>query len=139
MKTLALTLAFALTSILGYAQDTEGTTITVTIENIKSNDGKVLLSLHTKDTFMKGPGVKNAESKIEDGKVVITFENVTPGEYAIMALHDKNENNKMDFQDSGMPAEDYGTSNNVMTFGPPQYDNSKFNVADKPVELNIKF
>ena len=87
---------------------------------------------------MKGPGVQNAEHKIEDGKVVITFENVVPGEYAIMVLHDKNENNRMDFQDGGMPAEDYGTSNNVMTFGPPQYNNSKFSVTDEPLELIIK-
>jgi uncharacterized protein (DUF2141 family) len=38
-----------------------------------------------------------------------------------------------------MPKEDYGASNNVMNFGPPQYEDSKFIVSDKNVSLNIKF
>ena len=140
MKNLFLSIALVLTSIFSYAQEEEkGITITVTIDNVKSDNGKVSMSLHTSETFMKGAGVMNAETKIKDGKISITFENVQPGEYAIMALHDENENNRMDFRENGMPLESYGTSNNVMAFGPPQYDDAKFNVEDKDLELNIRF
>ena len=45
----------------------------------------------------------------------------------------------MDFNESGMPLESYGTSNNVMTFGPPQYDDAKFKVENNDLELNIRF
>ncbi|GAB4163215.1 MAG: hypothetical protein Tsb0033_23230 [Winogradskyella sp.] len=138
MKNLVLTLALAFTALFSFAQE-EGITITVTIDNVTSNEGKVLMSLHTSETFMKGKGIQDAESTIEDGKVTITFTNVLPGEYAILALHDKNDNQRMDFQENGMPKESFGSSNNVMAMGPPQYDDAKFTVAGEDLALNIRF
>ncbi|WP_178984841.1 DUF2141 domain-containing protein [Winogradskyella helgolandensis] len=138
MKKLILTFALALMSIIGFSQE-GGATITITIDNVTSDKGKVLTSLHTSETFMKGKGIQNAETEIKDGKVTISFKNVLPGEYAIMTLHDANENKRMDFQDNGMPLESYGISNNVMSFGPPNYDEAKFIVEDKDLDLNIRF
>ena len=137
-KKLLLTFAIALTTLFSFSQD-KGITITITIDNVKNDIGKVSFALHTNDTFMKGNGVMNTETTIKDGKVTITFENVQPGEYAIMALHDENENGRMDFRENGMPLESYGTSNNVMDFGPPQYDDAKFNVEKEALELSIRF
>ncbi len=138
IKNLILTIGLVLTSLFSFSQDS-GITITVTVDNVKNDTGKVLMSLHTTDTFMKGNGILDSETDIKDGKVTITFENVQPGEYAIMALHDENGNKRMDFRENGMPIESYGTSNNVMAFGPPQYDDAKFNVEDKDLDLNIRF
>ena len=45
----------------------------------------------------------------------------------------------MDFAPNRMPLEDFGASNNNMSFGPPQFENAKFVVADKNVSLEIKF
>lgn len=115
-----------------------GQNITVTIKNIKNNKGSVLLGLHTEDTFMKGAGVKNLTSKIENGQVTVTFTNVEAGTYAIMVMHDENDNKRMDFE-NGMPLESYGTSNNPMSYGPPQYSDAKFEVKDKDLEFNIIF
>ncbi len=140
MKNLILTLALVLTSVFSFAQEDKGITITVTIDNVKNDTGKVILSLHTSETFMKGKGIKDVETKIQDGKITATFENVLPGDYAIMALHDENENQKMDFnKENGMPLESYGTSNNPMAFGPPQYDDAKFKAEEKDLELSIRF
>ena len=140
MKNLLFTIALVFTTLFSFAQDSEkGITITVTIDNVKNNEGTVLLSLHTSETFMKGKGVMSGESKIENNKVVITFENVKPGEYAILALHDENNNKNMDYETNGMPKEDYGMSNNVMSFGPPQYDDAKFKVENESIDLNIRF
>ncbi|MBV7267819.1 DUF2141 domain-containing protein [Winogradskyella luteola] len=139
MKNAFLTFALALTTLFGFSQEEKGIIITVTIDNVKNDTGKVLMSLHSSETFMKGKGIQNAETKIKDGKVVITFKDVAPGEYAIMALHDENENQRMDFRENGMPLESYGMSNNVMSFGPPQYDDAKFKVEDKDLEMIIRF
>jgi uncharacterized protein (DUF2141 family) len=35
--------------------------------------------------------------------------------------------------------EDYGMSNNVMTYGPPEFEISAFNLRDESLELEIKF
>ena len=138
MKNLVLTLVLAFSTLFSFAQD-EGITITVTIDNVTNDKGKVLMSLHTSETFMKGKGIKDTETSIEDGKVTITFENVLPGEYAILALHDQNDNKRMDFDDNGMPQESFGMSNNVMVMGPPQYEDAKFKVANEDLDLNIRF
>lgn len=139
MKTLAKLIVFILSITLSNAQETKGQTITVTIDNISNDNGKVHFSLHTADTFMKGAGVQSAVSKIENGKVTITFKNVISGSYAILAFHDANNNNIMDFEDNGMPIEDYGASNNSMSYGPPQFAESKFDIAKEDLEIKIRF
>ncbi len=113
-------------------------TIKASVVNVTSDTGKVSFALYNKATFMKEP-LQAKTAKIVDGVSSVTFEGIAAGEYAIICFHDKNENNSMDFEPNGMPKEDYGSSNNVMTFGPPQYDNSKFVVADKNITLEIKF
>ncbi|MBO6607118.1 DUF2141 domain-containing protein [Psychroserpens sp.] len=136
MKTLFVTIALCI-STLGFTQNETKNTITVVVENFTSNEGKAAIALHTADTFMRGAGIQNLEAKIIDGKATFTFENVNPGEYALLVLHDKNENNRMDFEENGMPKESYGTSNNTRSFGPPIYDDAKFNV-DKDLEITIR-
>ncbi|MEO1486369.1 MAG: DUF2141 domain-containing protein [Bacteroidota bacterium] len=139
MKTLALTLSFFVISFVSFAQDSEGITITVTIDNVLNDTGKVMASLHTSDTFMKANGIQVTESDISEGKVILTFENVLPGSYAIMAMHDENENKQMDYQSNGMPKESYGMSGNDMSFGPPTFTDAQFEVTDKDLEFNIRF
>ncbi|MBT8268190.1 MAG: DUF2141 domain-containing protein [Flavobacteriaceae bacterium] len=134
MKTFSLLIAFLALSFISEAQ-----TITVTVENILNENGKILASLHTSETFMKGPGIKNSESKIKGETVEITFTDVKPGTYAIMILHDENENNRMDYEVSGMPKEHYGMSNNPMSFGPPQFADAKFEMGSKDQEIKIRF
>ncbi|WP_338195737.1 DUF2141 domain-containing protein [Flagellimonas marinaquae] len=139
MKTVTLALSFFFVSLLAMAQENNGIDITVTIDNVTSNEGKVLIGLHTADTFMKGPGVQNLQSTIENGKVTVTFTNVQPGNYAIMAMHDINGNNRMDFEANGMPKESYGMSGNDMAMGPPTFDGAKFEVDKEDMEFTIRF
>lgn len=139
MKTLKLTIALLFISIISFAQEVNTQNITITIDNVKNNKGKVVLSLHTQDTFMRADGIKTVESTIENGKITVIFENVKQGTYAILAMHDENENGKMDFDSSRMPLESYGTSNNPMNYGPPQFHDAKFDVTTEDLNLNIRF
>ncbi len=137
-KTIILIIAFILSITFANAQETEkGQTITVNIDKLQSEAGHIIVALHTEATFMKGDGIKNAKSKIVDGKVTVTFENVEAGEYAILVLHDANDNNQMDFEPNGMPKESFGASNNSMSFGPPQFSSAKFDVTNENLEMKI--
>ena len=138
MKSFILSIALVFSTFI-FAQEVEGITIEVTIDNVTNNEGKVVFALHTAETFMVSQGVKNAESAIQEGKVKVVFENVTPGSYAILALHDQNENGRMDFEPNGMPKESYGTSNNPMSYGPPQFAESKFDVGGENQKIHIRF
>ncbi|MFQ3297755.1 MAG: hypothetical protein ACI921_001748 [Polaribacter sp.] len=113
-------------------------TITATVLNISSDKGIVKFALYNKTNFRLKP-LQSEIGNIENGKTTITFKEVAGGEYAIVCYHDKNSNDKMDFQPNGMPLEAYGASNNVMNFGPPRFDDAKFTVVDKNVSLEIKF
>ena len=139
MKTLLVSFSLLICSLVVNAQSSEGNTITVTIENAKNDQGSILVSLHNSETFMKGAGLQSAKGHIKDGKSTITLENVVPGEYAIMVLHDANDNQQMDFEPNGMPKESYGLSNNVMSFGPPSYADAKFNMGNEDLEMPIRF
>ncbi|MGI9552006.1 MAG: DUF2141 domain-containing protein [Aurantibacter sp.] len=139
MKTLALILTALLTGFSTLAQEGSGTTVTVTIENVLSDDGTILGSLHSQDTFMKGPGVNNAIAPAKAGEVTLTFENVEPGTYAIMVMHDANDNNQMDMEPSGMPKESYATSGEMNLYGPPTFEGAKFEVAGEDQEFRIRF
>lgn len=138
MKTLFATLSFFCLTILSFSQD-KGVTISVTIDNVTSDDGLVLFGLHNQETFMKSKGLQSKASTIKDGKVNIEFENVTPGTYAIMVLHDENNNKRMDFQSNGMPKENYAMSNNPMSYGPPRFEDAQFEVQNEDLNLNIRF
>ena len=119
---------------------TENVTIKVTVPNITSDDGAVLFALYgSNESFMKREPLDSKSGNIENGTTTITFENILPGTYAIVSLHDKNGNNRMDLNESGMPAEDYGISNNVMIMGPPNFEDAKFVVENKSLDLTIKF
>ncbi|NAY90545.1 DUF2141 domain-containing protein [Muricauda sp. JGD-17] len=139
MKIVALSLTLLFVSLMGLAQENQGIQIKVTIDNVTSDEGQVLAGLHTADTFMKGAGFQNTVRAIENGKVTFTFDNVIPGTYAIMALHDANENNRMDYQENGMPKESYGMSGNDMSYGPPTFEMAKFEVKEEDLELSIRF
>ena len=112
MKTLALILSLFISGIIANAQDTKGITLKVTIENVLSDEGQILAALHTQDTFMRGPGIQNFKSEAKTGSISFVFLDVKPGTYAISSLHDENENQRMDFHDSGMPKEKYYMSCN---------------------------
>lgn len=112
--------------------------IKITVSNISSAEGKIMIGLYTQDNFMKAP-LQHATATIRDGKATVTFTEVPNGTYAVIAHHDSNDNDRMDFEPSGMPKEDYGTSNNPFSMGPPNWNESKFEVTDKQVSLEIRF
>jgi len=138
MKKLTVLIALLLTMSF-YAQTEESSKISVKIENIKTNDGSVLFGLYTQSTFMKAKPEFMAKSEVVDGVAQITIENVPKGTYAISCFHDMNGNDQMDFEPSGMPKERYGISNNAVNmYGPPEWEEAKFEVADNDIDMNIK-
>jgi len=113
--------------------------VKVEINNVTSDKGKVYFALYDSESnFNNRKVLKIAEAEIMNGKVHIIFQQLKPGEYAVTCFHDSNSNGKMDFQENGMPIEDYGASNNTMNYGPPQFSDAKFELIDKDLTFEIK-
>ena len=147
MTRIIITLLITIISLLGNAQEskqetisvTKGVDITVVINKIANNKGKVYFTIfNSKDSFYKREFFQRVTGEIIDNKTEIVFKNIPEGIYAIICFHDANNNNQMDFENS-MPIEDYGTSNNPMLMGPPQFQASKFEVNNNNLSLEIKF
>ena len=138
MKSLALFLALAALNFVVNAQEKEGITITVTIPNVTSDQGEVMVGLYDENTFMKAAPIQSKISKITDGIAKVTFKNIPAGTYGITCFHDANSNQKMDFETNGMPKESYGVSNNPMSYGPPQWTEAQFEVATEDLAIEIR-
>ncbi len=143
MKTIAFLFAMFLGSLL-YGQDTQNSLektgiIKATVPNLNSEEGDVLFALYTEDNFLKEASIYPVETKIENGKAYATFENVPSGTNAIVVLHDRNSNKRMDFDANGIPKEDYGASGNLLSYGPPNWAESKFEYDGKEKAIEIRF
>lgn len=153
MTKIILTLALYLFSILVFSQDSALTdaitneklevattiNIKVSVNSVSSNKGKVVFTIYDQNGFTKRQPFTVLNAEIIDGKANAVFKDVPKGVFSIICIHDKNDNNKMDFSTSGMPLEDYGASRNNIAFGPPQFNASKFEVKDKDLTFEIKF
>lgn len=105
--------------------------IEVVISNVETLKGNMMVALYSNESdFMKKHhDVKKA--KVTGKNVVVVFENLEPGEYAVTLFQDLNENLKLDTNLIGMPKEPYGFSNNVMgNMGPPTFEQAKIKVGD---------
>ena len=74
-------------------------------------------------------------------KMLIEFEGLTPGEYAIKVLHDINSNGRMDMGFLGTPKEPYGFSNDPkVTIAEPSYEDARFTVrpGNSTIRINMK-
>jgi uncharacterized protein (DUF2141 family) len=136
MKTIIYLIALVFSTIT-FAQDNKGVTVTIEIENLLNNDGKVSAALYDEATFMKAAPLDAAEDAPENKSITLTFENVLPGAYGIITLHDFNENGRMDFEPSGMPKEPYGISGAGAGFGPPSWGDAKFTVGEEDITIKI--
>lgn len=111
--------------------------LTVAVSGLKNNTGIVKVGLYNSDgTFLKTT-YKSLTSEIKNNEVVVTFDNLPAGEYAISTYHDENNNGKLDRNAMGVPSEAYAASNNAKGFmGPPSYKDAKF-LIDKDSKIEI--
>ncbi|RZJ03659.1 MAG: DUF2141 domain-containing protein [Brevundimonas sp.] len=127
MKILPLALAaLALTTGAAAAE-----TVTVTLTGVRATPGPIKASLNTREQFLRAGPSYTAVAEPVDGGVTLTFENVAPGDYALMVMHDLNGNDRFDYGTDG-----WAFSNSaVPMMGPPVFDERKFTVANGPVTL----
>ena len=73
------------------AQSSSGNHVTVTISNIKSNNGKVFVALYNSESSFLNKGIKGEISKIENNSCKVIFKDIPNGTYAVSLFHDENE------------------------------------------------
>ena len=123
-------LAMTLCSCAALAQ-TPGATVTVTVENVRSDGGQVTGSLCSdpKETFCS---TYVARTKAVPGRSVLVFEGVAPGRYSLSTVHDENGNGRTE-----VPPEGYAFGNNSPA---PVFELSSIEVAgDKATTVSLNY
>lgn len=120
------------------AQNKETFDVVVTISNFKNNNGYAMVAIFNKEESFLNVGLKSAKVKIENNTCSVTFKDLPKGIYAVSMFHDENDNNKMDTNVLGIPKETYGCSNNAKgSFGPPKWDDAKFEITTQSITQHI--
>lgn len=83
--------------------------VAVTLTGVNADGGTMLVSLQTKDQFMKPMGAAGTMAPAAAGTMTLHVEDVPPGDYAVMVMHDADSNWTMTMKD-GKRAEGWGHS-----------------------------
>ena len=135
MQTVLTYLTLLFTGMMMTAQSS----VTVTVTDLNSNDGKLMIGLYDSEKNFLSTRFMGAMETIENHTATFTFTDVPEGEYAISTFHDENDNQVFDMRFGVIPKEDYVTSNNAKGFfGPPDWDDAKFTVKDAPITIALK-
>ncbi|MBN2009423.1 DUF2141 domain-containing protein [candidate division KSB1 bacterium] len=137
---------FLLLPMLCFSQDSTSTlpqtgTLIVLIENLKSNDGNVLLSVFPSESSWNGKGnvFANVSMPITENKATTVFESVPFGEYAIKFFHDANNDDELNMNFIKMPKESFGFSNHPkIRFKPPDWEKAKFNFHTDTLKMTMQ-
>ena len=114
------------------------TKLQVTVTNIKGQKGDIIVGIFDSDeNFLKKP-IDGRMAKASGDSVVVIFENLKPGKYAVSVLHDANKNKDLDKNKLGIPKEGFGFSNNVLgAMGPPSFERAIIDLTAEQKDLDI--
>ncbi|MDQ5881448.1 MAG: hypothetical protein QG616_1278 [Pseudomonadota bacterium] len=117
----------------------EAGTLTVTLRNVRDASGSVRAGLYRDPaTFRKEDrAVSVAQAPATPEQTIVTFRDLPPGRYAIMAYHDENGDGTLNRRFGMFPTEGYGLSNNPQVSGPPAFEDSAFEVAVPETAISI--
>lgn len=136
-KVLSATFLLCVTSQIVWAQFQ----LVVEISNVKSEEGNIAVALYnTESGFMKSP-FEGKKIKATKGSMEIVFEGIPAGIYALSAMHDANQNGKLDNRPSGIPKEGFGFSNNALSkLGVPKFEKAKFELAgNAKIQITLRY
>ena len=106
----------------------ENATLTLSVDNIETQTGKLMVALFKGQQHWKSNDAIAAQAPLVNGETMtLTFEALEPGEYGIKIYHDENSDGKLNTGSFGIPKEPYGFSNNApVRFGPPSWEKAHF-------------
>jgi len=134
---LARILILFLITTVAHAQE-EGVTIEIEINNIDNSDGQMLIGLYDSKSNWLNKLYKGTFGQIKNGKSSVTIKGIPDGIYAISVYHDEDNDGELDTNFFGIPSEDTGSSNDAPArFGPPKWEDAKFEVKGKTIKQII--
>jgi uncharacterized protein (DUF2141 family) len=125
-------------SLLAAATVAHAGDLVVEIKGVSRASGDIAVAVYDGEgTWLKRP-LRSDKAPAQAGTVTFTFISLPPGEYAVSAFHDLNNNGQLDRNFIGIPKEPFGISNNATgNFGPPKFEQAKFKVGNTRDAISI--
>ncbi|PRC94380.1 DUF2141 domain-containing protein [Solimicrobium silvestre] len=132
-----------LSALVASAASASAATLQVKIDGVASGKGKLRVAVCDESTFLKKCTI-GALAPAHTGSVTVDVPDVPTGNWAVMAYHDENDNQKLDRDEMGIPTEGYGFSNGATAkYGPPQFRQAAVIVSAGatavPVQITLKY
>src|SRR5215469_16971736 len=118
------TLTFTLSLLLAAVAAASAADLTITVKDIRSTDGSVLIAVYDGDASFMNPPQAKVRRKVNasKGEVKFVIHDLPAGKYAVSSYHDENNNGTLDTNSLGVPTEGYGFSNDAQgVAGPPKF------------------
>ena len=123
---------------LTYAQSGK---ISVEISGFQNTEGLARITLFNQNQGFPSKyqfGIRSKSIKLDTTTILVVFDSLAYGEYAVSVLHDKNSNGKMDTNLIGVPREGYGVSNNVNPkMRAPRFEEALFFLNASEIRISI--
>lgn len=125
-----------LVSAQAASQPQEAGKIIVKIIGIRNADGDIRVAVRSDENTVVGSQIVNIDPKTLTAEAI--FDNLPEGDYGVAVIHDENKDEKLDFNEYGMPLEGYGHSNNpAKRQGPPDFNETKFILGGPSTTITI--
>jgi uncharacterized protein (DUF2141 family) len=111
----------------------------VHVKHVSPVTGTVEVSLFdSAESFLVTPYLQQSGKVSNDGSYTTRFAALPAGDYAVVVVHDANDNGQLDLGFLNFGGEDYAYSNQIRPwFGRPDFDEVRFTVADSEVVIEI--
>lgn len=115
--------------------------LTVEIDGLSSQQGNICLTLFSRSEGFPSDSTKAIKAScmpITATPVILKWEGLDLGNYAIAVFHDENADGKLNTNRVGIPQEGFGFSNNPsILVGPPQFREATFLIAGQNTTIRI--
>ncbi len=111
--------------------------LTVNVEGIRASDGRLYVSLQTREQFMKNDGTYGVMVDAPAaGSAAPVITGIAPGDYAVSVWHDDNANGTFDMGARG-PLDGWAMIGGETMGAPPSFDDAKLTIGESNTSATV--
>lgn len=133
--------AFACSAVGAFAcPPAQAAGLDLTVTDLRTQQGSLRIAVADSeagwsDTEKAVAGtVRKAQGTVQE----FHFPDLPPGSYAVMVMHDENDNGELDSNFMGMPVEGYGFSNNPGVMRKPTFEEARFELGAEGGAITVR-
>jgi uncharacterized protein (DUF2141 family) len=117
-------------------------TVVVSVSGLRSRAGSLRVKLVREDDGFPASDARLVAKRrlpIEGPRMRVAFPDVPLGDYAVVVLHDEDDDATLDRGLLGIPVEGLGFSSGArVRFGPPSFEEARFRLREASLEIAVE-